>query len=201
VLDTTPALQHQLELTRLEPFSGPVEVQVRSCSSEGLCSPDAAVRIDPRGEDLRPPALLGRIEASALSGSSAVLRWRTDEPATSEAAFVEQGLGRPLQTRVDLRKSGEHRLVLTRLQPGTCYDVTVRSTDPAGNAVTFPVPAQLCTAGTRSAAPGRRTLLAGVALAAALAALGPSRAARRRLASLHGSVRHMRRSGPSSGRS
>jgi hypothetical protein len=86
--------------------------------------------------------------------------------------------------------------VLTRLQPGTCYDVTVRATDPAGNAAALPGPVELCTAGRRPGASGRSgLLLAGGALALALGAAGLIRPLRRRLARSAGHIRSMRRGG------
>lgn len=78
------------------------------------------------------PPLLTEVAVSEVTSQSAVLTWKTSEPAT---ALVEYGLNRSYEHSVSDTSdfAFEHRLVLRKLQPYKQYHARVQSRDIAGN--------------------------------------------------------------------
>src|SRR5262249_45769708 len=148
--DATPERLHQLELTRLDLFQTPFNVVVESCNPEALCvQGSVATQLQPR--DNSPPAFQGPVQVAQRGQDAAFLAWRTDEPSTSEVHYQARTQRDTGWMRIESRKVTDHRITLTRLQRGTCYQATVSSVDPAGNRVTFPQTLDLCVGPVQSA--------------------------------------------------
>ncbi len=83
------------------------------------------------GVDTTPPVITGA--AATPDYASAVVRWTTNEPATSQ---VEYGLTAAYgsQTAEDAALTVEHTVYLTGLSGGAQYHFRVKSDDSAGNA-------------------------------------------------------------------
>ncbi len=81
--------------------------------------------------DTTPPVISG-IAVSNVTGTSAMITWRTDEPATRQ---VEYGTSTAygMQTPLDSTMSTTHQVLLSGLRPATTYHFRVRSRDAAGN--------------------------------------------------------------------
>ena len=77
--------------------------------------------------DRRPPSSITRPTAIDLSHDSALIVWRTNEPATSEV-IVRSG---PRTSRADATQ--QHSVLVTGLRANTTYRYEVKSTDAAGN--------------------------------------------------------------------
>ena len=82
--------------------------------------------------DTAPP-IVRKIEARRLKRRSAVIRWRTDEPATGRVRYREKG-GKRRVTKVDWDLTKLHVMRLPGLDRGTRYHYEVISRDAAGNA-------------------------------------------------------------------
>lgn len=83
--------------------------------------------------DQSPPVISG-VLVSEIGNDSAVISWRTDEPA---AGLVEYGSGDATDRSLSARRfSLDHSLRLTGLSPGTTYRFRITATDPAGNPAT-----------------------------------------------------------------
>ncbi|MCA9515992.1 MAG: carboxypeptidase regulatory-like domain-containing protein, partial [Myxococcales bacterium] len=89
----------------------------------------------PTPGDIDPPAFLSGPTVTFLAPTSAVVVWKTNEPADSVTTFGLAGA-----TRDRTVTSGafvlDHSAALTGLSPETSYDVVVASTDPDGNGPT-----------------------------------------------------------------
>lgn len=73
------------------------------------------------------------LAADQVTTSTARIRWRTNEPATSE---IEYGPGNYNETAGDaVNRVTSHTVLLTGLTPGTSYHVQVRSADQSNNRV------------------------------------------------------------------
>ena len=84
------------------------------------------------GPDIDPPVVLEGPMVVNVTHHSAVIRWRTDEPATG---IVEYGLTTDLGSReVHAALTRPHNMVLLNLEPSTLYYFRVVSVDSAGNA-------------------------------------------------------------------
>jgi len=123
--------EHVVVLTHLERDT-PYVVEVRSRDRQGSESVAQRLRVrtlaQPDGE---MPRLLGRPTVAEVKRDRALIRWRTDEPATSRVQFgadvdygFEGGDGDFVQ---------EHAVALTNLAPGSVYHFRVGSADRAGN--------------------------------------------------------------------
>ncbi len=80
--------------------------------------------------DKKPP-IIKNLTVSNITDSSVVIKWETDEPATS---LVEYGETRKYGfTQGTFKKSLFHEVKLTDLRPGRKYNYIIRSMDDAGN--------------------------------------------------------------------
>jgi hypothetical protein len=168
VFDPAPVRRHQVELTRLDVFQGPFDVLIESCNPEQLCVQGAvATQLQPRDDD--PPAFQGPAQVVQRGADRALFLWATDEPATSVVRYRERIPRQTGWTRIDSRKVTQHRVLVTRLRPGVCYEATVASVDPAGNSVQFPQTLDLCTgtvdSSSRAVAGASALALAGAGIA------------------------------------
>jgi len=83
------------------------------------------------GPDIDPPVVLEGPMVVNVTHHSAVIRWRTDEPATG---IVGYGLTTDLGSReVHAALTRPHNMVLLNLEPSTLYYFRVVSVDSAGN--------------------------------------------------------------------
>jgi hypothetical protein len=86
--------------------------------------------------DITPPVILAGPSIAGLSDRSAIVQWRTDEPATSAVEFgIDPSFG-SLAEGVAGSFTSSHSLVVSPLAPSTTYYARVHSVDPDGNAVT-----------------------------------------------------------------
>ncbi len=81
--------------------------------------------------DTKPPRL-SQIATRRIRKRSAVIRWRTGEPATSRVVYWTAGR-RHERTPVDVGLARGHKIRLTGLRPGTDYRFRPASRDAAGN--------------------------------------------------------------------
>lgn len=81
--------------------------------------------------DTTPPSIISGPTVRAVSDSSALVEWQTNEPATS--GVVYGGSNPPDTTTTDLALTTWHTMPLTGLQPGTAYYLQIASSDASGN--------------------------------------------------------------------
>jgi ribosomal protein S27E len=129
--DPTYVLFHSVVLDGLRP-STEYHFRVRSSDVFGngpALSGDIAFTTA-GGPDVTPPGITN-VRLSNVTDTTAVISWRTDEPASS---FVEYGTtasyGRNITARIFVL---EHSVRLTGLTPSTTYHFRVGSVDPSGN--------------------------------------------------------------------
>lgn len=101
---------------------------------EGTCTTKASDVVVIMGsaetEDKTPPKI-SNIQVVNISGSSATIKWTTDELSDS---LVEFGLTTDYgETRADRTKTAFHQLTLSGLKPNTLYNFRVSSADAKGN--------------------------------------------------------------------
>ncbi|MGB9605043.1 MAG: fibronectin type III domain-containing protein, partial [Bryobacteraceae bacterium] len=103
---------------------------------EAYAEPDGTAWFDdielrPMITDTTPPAI-GGVAVGNVTGTSAAITWRTDEPADRQ---VEYGTTTSYgsQTPVDGSLSTSHQVTLSGLRPATTYHFRVKSRDAAGN--------------------------------------------------------------------
>jgi hypothetical protein len=94
--------------------------------------------------DFTPPRI-SNVLARKIKRRSAVITWRTSEPAGGRIQYWEQGRKRRA-TPMDRTLERGHKARLKGLQPGTSYRYRVLGSDAAGNA-TFSRPKRLTTDG------------------------------------------------------
>ena len=81
-----------------------------------------------------PPRFVRRPAVTGLAPTTAIIQWRTDEPANSTVYYLEAGTEDTLQTtNADEELTLEHTINLTGLTPDTRYRYTAVSTDGSGN--------------------------------------------------------------------
>ncbi|TGU74432.1 hypothetical protein E4633_02920 [Geomonas terrae] len=85
--------------------------------------------------DTTAPGITALPTVTALSPNQATVVWSTDEIADSMVSYNVDGT-EVILTAGDIAKTFSHSLVLTNLTAGSTYRFTVRSVDPAGNAMT-----------------------------------------------------------------
>jgi len=76
------------------------------------------------------------VSISSITETGAIIRWTTDEPATSQVKYGKTetyGSTTPLDTKL----TTSHNVTLTGLDPNTTYHYTVISRDASGNKATF----------------------------------------------------------------
>jgi hypothetical protein len=94
--------------------------------------------------DAKPPRI-SRIDLRKIRQRSAIIRWRTSEPATGQVQFWEKGRKRRT-TPVDRTLERGHKARVGGLDPGTVYRFRVLGWDAAGNGA-FSRPKSLATPG------------------------------------------------------
>lgn len=128
-VDANMVTSHRVLVTGLAP-STTYYYRVRSADAGGneAISPGFVFTTD--GPDLTPP-LISQVSVSR-NINSAIVRWHTNEFATSQ---VEYGLTSEygIQTTPDIDLENIHGVTLTGLEPSTLYHFRVISTDGAGN--------------------------------------------------------------------
>jgi len=89
--------------------------------------------------DTAPPAI-GDVSATPVDGSTALVRWTTDEAATSSVDYSTDAtfFAPATQTVSDAAYVTSHSMRLTSLRPNTAYFFRVRSVDRAGNVAAKP---------------------------------------------------------------
>jgi hypothetical protein len=92
--------------------------------------------------DAKPPRI-SRIDLRKIRQRSAIIRWRTSEPATGQVQFWEKGRKRRT-TPVDRTLERGHKARVGGLDPGTVYRFRVLGWDAAGNGA-FSRPKSLAT--------------------------------------------------------
>ena len=82
--------------------------------------------------DTTPPVAVGEPRVVGLTHHSALIQWRTDEPADGVVAFglAADDLGRQV---VESRLVKQHTVQLTGLEPDTLYHYRLHSSDGSGN--------------------------------------------------------------------
>ena len=137
---------HSVPLSGLDPGTT-YEYNVRSADSAGnaaVSSPDQTFTTT----DTAAPQL-SSIQSSAVTGTSAVITWTSDEPADSQVFYRRSGDSTYQQTLVDSTLVTSHTVALSSLDSSTAYDYHVRSADSSGNA-TVSSPDQNFTTATTS---------------------------------------------------
>jgi hypothetical protein len=81
--------------------------------------------------DTKPPRI-ARIEPRKLRARSAIIRWRTSEPAGGQVQYWENGKRRRT-TRPDGALARSHKMRVGGLRPGTAYRYRILGWDAAGN--------------------------------------------------------------------
>ncbi|HVL69942.1 MAG TPA: carboxypeptidase regulatory-like domain-containing protein [Vicinamibacterales bacterium] len=133
VTDGTLTRSHVLTLSGLRPQTT-YSITVSSTDAVGngptLGGPvDGTTAATP---DTTPP-VISNLRVEDISETTAVVRWETDEPASSGVDYGTAP-GAPDSTRAGVSRVTSHSLVLTGLADGTLYYFVVRSTDGSGNA-------------------------------------------------------------------
>lgn len=133
--DETPVINHVVHITGLDAATT-YEYAVSSTDVHGngptlSGTQSFTTRAAP---DANPPVLVEGLRVLGITHQSAVVQWRTDEPAGS---VVEYGLspGALTQVAVDTKMKTTHIVHLTGLADGTTYYLRARSVDAAGNEV------------------------------------------------------------------
>jgi peroxiredoxin len=82
-------------------------------------------------KDTTPP-VISEVVLSDITETGATVRWLTNEPATSQVMICDPS-GRCTWTDLDETLVTEHTVVLSGLEPGLTYHLTITSTDARGN--------------------------------------------------------------------
>ena len=89
-----------------------------------------------RALDTTPPSFVRGPMVVYIGDRRVVIAWLTDEPADT---YIEvRADGEFVGALSDGRLKRHHRAVLTNLRPGADYDLTIYSSDAAGNVAVFP---------------------------------------------------------------
>ncbi len=85
--------------------------------------------------DTTPPVMIGQPLIQNITHQSVVIRWHTDEPATTVLAIgTSPNALNQIETKSGLRTF--HNLPITGLEPDTLYYFQVQTQDPSGNLLT-----------------------------------------------------------------
>ncbi len=76
--------------------------------------------------------VISSLKTDVIKGKSATISWHTSEITNTHISITQEG-GSDVKVRGDLEYASSHSKVLTKLEPLTSYDVTVKSTDLAKN--------------------------------------------------------------------
>jgi chitodextrinase len=131
--------EHSVRLTGLTPNSAYFyTVSSRDQAGNGPTLSETQSFVTTNTLDTEPPSFTHWPTVKNVTHQSAVIDWRTDEPADSRILF---GLAADALTVIEARAAlvPHHNLVLTGLQADTVYYLRVQSTDNAGNTGASPV--------------------------------------------------------------
>jgi len=78
------------------------------------------------------PPVIDSVQVDDITETGAVVVWNTDEPATSQVMICDPS-GRCTWTDLDETLVTKHSVVLSGLEPGLTYHLTITSTDAKGN--------------------------------------------------------------------
>lgn len=109
---------------------------------------------------------ISAVATSSITGTSAVITWTTNEPATSQSNYgLTTSYG--TTTTLDATLVTSHSITLTGLNPNTTYNFRVRSKDGAGNERVSGNFIFTTAAATDTAAPSNPTNLVAVPMSSA----------------------------------
>lgn len=126
--DTTLVTSHSVTLTDLLPNTK-YYYEVVSCDAYSNCNPMGTYSFTTKALDVTPP-MISDVAAEPAS-NSAIITWVTDEPATSQVGYGEEGY--TSLTPLDAGLVTDHRVSITGLTPNTTYVYCVVSEDAEGN--------------------------------------------------------------------
>ncbi|WP_459866491.1 fibronectin type III domain-containing protein, partial [Endothiovibrio diazotrophicus] len=131
--DERPLTRHSVTLTGLAAATA-YQVTVSSSDAQGngptLGTPFTFTTL--AAADVTPPMLIGEVRVVGLTHHSALIQWRTDEPADGVVAFgtaADALDGRATESRLTV----QHSVQLTGLAADTLYHFRASSSDSAGN--------------------------------------------------------------------
>ncbi len=87
--------------------------------------------------DTTPP-VIGEVKVTDITESGGTVIWVTDEPASSQVMICDPS-GRCTWTDLDEALVTEHSVVLSGLEPGLTYHLTITSSDARGNQALYEV--------------------------------------------------------------
>ncbi|HCP99270.1 MAG TPA: hypothetical protein DIT99_00595, partial [Candidatus Latescibacteria bacterium] len=93
--------------------------------------------------DTLPPLLTERPSREYKADKKVILKWKTDEKATSTVYYREDGqVNFQRQDAIPLKANiTNHLIQIEALTPGTAYDFVTESADAEGNTLRFPAAA------------------------------------------------------------
>ncbi len=107
--------------------------QPRASADVASCS--WTITVNPPPPDTTAPTITANPFASAITHTSALVSWTTNEASDSKVRYSTASGAYSLEES-DATLSQDHSIVLSNLQSGTTYYFVVTSRDNAGNAVT-----------------------------------------------------------------
>jgi len=118
------------ELDYLTTYTVNISTEAEDLAGNNLVE-DYSWQFTTKEQDLTPP-VISDVNATSISGSSAIITWETDEPASS---LVKYGTspGSYTQTKSNSSYVTSHSTTLAGLSSNTTYYFVVNSTDQSGN--------------------------------------------------------------------
>jgi len=108
------------------------------CNASNNSPPGDSVFTTQQAPDLTPPVITSGPTATAITTTTAVIEWTTDESSTSSVYFDSDASGEPYAFfEGDPDMVTAHSLPLNGLTAGTTYYCRVGSTDALGNGPTY----------------------------------------------------------------
>ncbi len=142
-VDEQKKIFHEVTIDKL-PSGTTFLVKVSSINNKGNLTENKVPLKVTTGTDNNAPTISGlKIESTLVPGKqdkvSTLIRWNTDEPASS-AVYYEEGSGAPTNQHLANKAVGDqnafvtdHVVVLGSLKAGAIYRIQVESSDSAGN--------------------------------------------------------------------
>ena len=126
---------HSTTLTNLQPSTRYYFRVVSTDAKGNVSTPSSEFQfITSVGPDVTAPQI-SNVHYEALSASSAVVTWNTDEPGNSQVRYATQSSNWNAYdySENDAEMVRQHTVTLTGLSPSTLYYMRVSSTDASGN--------------------------------------------------------------------